>query len=204
MALMMLIRHGRTAGNSTGRFIGQHDERIDEAGARQASLLVPRLARFRPDRLISSDLQRCTQTIEPFAAAAGMEVETDPRLREVGDGEWTNRTQEELWEGWPDLMSRYFQGEDVPRPGGEQWADVRRRVLAALTGIASEMGPTDRVIICTHAGPSMLFASWITGVDLPGNIFLGPFSPPGNASVTLADPHVPALISYNETCHLKT
>ena len=204
MALMMLIRHGRTAGNSTGRFIGQYDERIDSAGARQASLLVPRLERFQPDRLISSDLQRCTETIAPFASAAGMEVETDPRLREVGDGEWTNRTQEELWEGWPDLMRRYFQGEDVSRPGGERWADVRSRVLAALTGIASEMGPTEKVVICTHAGPSLLFTSWITGVALPGNIFLGPFSPPQNASVTLADPHAPLMISYNETCHLKT
>ena len=204
MALMMLIRHGRTPGNSTDRFIGQYDERIDEAGARQASLLVPRLERFRPDRLISSDLQRCTQTIAPFVSASGMEVETDARLREVGDGEWTNRTQEELWAGWPDLMRRYFEGEDVPRPGGERWKDVRRRVLAALNDIASEKEPAERVVICTHAGPSLLFASWITGVALPGNIFMGPFSPPGNAAVTLADPHAPLMISWNETCHLKT
>ena len=204
MALIMLIRHGRTAGNATGRFIGQHDESLDGWGIRQASLLAPRLLRFEPDRLISSDLKRCTQTMEPFASAAGMEIETDFRLREVGDGEWTNLTQKELWEGWPDLMERYLVGgEDVPRPGGEQWAQVRRRVLASLTRIISEMGPDGKVVICTHAGPSMLIASWITGTALPGNIFLGPLSPPANASVTLADPHRPALISYNETCHLR-
>ncbi len=202
MALIMLIRHGRTAGNSMDRFIGQHDEVLDESGIRQSSLLAPRLAEFAPDRLISSDLKRCTQTIAPFASAAGMEIETDSRLREVADGLWTNRTQKELWEGWPELMDRYRRGEDVPRPGGERWVDVRQRVLAALTEIIAEMGPEEKVVICTHAGPSMLIASWITGTILPGNIFLGPFSPPGNASITTADPHLPALISYNETCHL--
>ena len=202
MASIMLIRHGRTSGNSSGRFIGQYDEPIDEAGARQASLLVPVLARFEPDRVISSDLLRCTLTMAPFAAASGMEVETDPRLREVADGEWTYRTIEELWTGWPDLMERYSQGEDVPRPGGERWADVRRRVLGSLAEIISAMGPEEKVVICTHAGPSLLIGAWVTGAELPGNIFLGRLRPPGNASITTFDPHVPVLTSYNQRCHL--
>ncbi len=202
MALIMLIRHGRTSGNSSGRFIGQYDEPLDEAGVRQARLLVPVLARFRPHRVISSDLLRCTQTMAPFAAESGMQVETDQRLREVGDGEWTNRTMEELWNGWPDLMERYRQGEDVPRPGGERWADVRRRVLEALREIIGGMGSEEKVAICTHAGPSLLISSWVTGADPPGNIFLGRLCPPANASVTTFDPHLPALVSYNQTCHL--
>ncbi len=202
MALIMLVRHGRTSGNSSGRFIGQFDEPLDRTGFEQASLLAPVVARFGPDRVISSDLVRCTQTMEPFAAASGTEVVTDRRLREVGDGEWTNRTPEDLWRGWPDLMERYQQGEDVPRPGGETWADVRRRVLAALEEIIGDMAGDDRVVICTHAGPSLLIASWVTGVDLPGNVFLGRLRPPGNGSVTTFDPHVPALVSYNQTCHL--
>ena len=202
MALIMLVRHGRTSGNSSGRFVGQYDEGLDEAGRQQALLLVPRLMGFGPDRVISSDLGRCTQTMEPFAAAAGMQIKTDPRLREVGDGEWTNRTQQELWQGWPDLMRRYSQGEDVPRPGGERWGDVRGRVMASLSQIISEMGSEQKVIVCTHAGPILMISSWVVRIDLPGNIFLGPIQPPGNAAVTLFDPHRPTLVSYNETCHL--
>ncbi len=202
MALIMLVRHGRTSGNSSGRFIGQYDEPLDERGKGQAALLAPVVAHFQPDRVISSDLVRCTQTMEPFAAASGMEVETDRRLREVGDGEWTNQTMEALWRGWPDLMERYLKGEDVPRPGGETWADVRRRVLAALEEIIGDMAADDRVVICTHAGPSLLISSWVTGVELPGNIFVGQLHPPGNGSVTTFDPHQPALVSYNQTCHL--
>lgn len=202
MASIMLIRHGRTAGNSSGRFIGQYDEPLNEAGVGQASLLVPVLARFEPDRVISSDLKRCTQTMAPWAAASGMQIETDPRLREVGDGEWTYRTIEELWSGWPDLMDRYRRGEDVPRPGGERWADVRRRVLESLAEIISGMGSGDKVVICTHAGPSLLIGAWVTGAQLPGNIFLGRLRPPGNASITTFDPHLPVLTSYNQRCHL--
>lgn len=204
MALIMLIRHGRTPGNSSGRFIGQFDEVLDDEGRVQAALLVPRIARFDPHRVISSDLKRCIQTMAPFAEASGMRIETDPGLREVGDGEWTNLSPEELWAGWPDLMERYSTGEDVPRPGGERWSDVRRRVLGSLSRIIAETAPDDRVVICTHAGPAMLICSWVTGSDLPGNIFLGPFQPPANASVTVFDPHRPALISYSETCHLSS
>ncbi len=202
MGVIMLVRHGRTSGNSSGRFIGQHDEPLDGRGLRQAALLAPVLARFRPDRVISSDLVRCTQTMEPFAAASGTEIETDQRLREVGDGEWTNQAVEDLWAGWPDLMKRYQGGEDVPRPGGERWADVRRRVMAAVEEIIGDMAADDKVVICAHAGPSLLISSWVTGVELPGNIFLGRLQPPGNGSVTTFDPHRPALVSYNQTCHL--
>lgn len=202
MALIVMIRHGRTSGNSSGRFIGQYDDVLDEAGRRQADLLVPILTRFEPDRVVASDLKRCTQTMAPFAAASGMAVETDRRLREVADGEWTYLTQEELWRDWPDLMRRYSQGEDVPRPGGERWVDVRRRVMESVRQIISEMGEKDKVVICTHAGPSLLISSWVTGTQLPGNIFLGSLRPPSNASITRFDPHLPAVISYNETCHL--
>ena len=202
MALIMLIRHGRTSGNSSGRFIGQYDEPLDEVGARQASLLAPVLERFQPHRVISSDLSRCIQTMEPFAAASGIRLETDPRLREVGDGEWTYRTFEELWAGWPDLMDRYQRGEDVPRPGGETWADVRHRVMAATEEIIESMGSEDRVVICTHAGPLLTIFSWVTAAALPGNIFLGRLRPPANASVSSFDPHKPVLVSYNQTCHL--
>lgn len=204
MALIMLIRHGRISGNTSGRFVGQHDDPLDEEGARQAALLVPRLTRFDPDRVISSDLKRCTQTMAPFAAASGMRIETDAGLREVHDGEWTNLTQEELWEGWPELMERYRTGEDVPRPGGERWADVRSRILASLSRIVGDLGPEERAVICTHAGPLMLICSWVTGADLPGNIFLGPFRPPANASIIMFDTRLPALISYNDTCHLQS
>lgn len=204
MASIMLIRHGRTSGNRSGRFIGQHDEPLDEEGDAQSALLVPVLTRFGPDRVFSSDLQRCSRTLAPFSAASGIETELDPRLREVGDGEWTNRTWEELWRGWPDLMGRYQQGEDVPRPGGERWADVRRRVMASLGEIIGQMGPEEKVVICTHAGPTLLISSWVTGTDLPGNIFMGRLLPPHNASVTTFDPHLPALVSYNQTCHLNS
>lgn len=202
MGQIMLIRHGRTPGNSSGRFIGQYNEPLNELGVKQAELLVPVLTRFKPDRVFSSDLQRCTQTMVPFAQASGTAVETDPRLREVGDGEWTYKTMEELWEGWPDLMDRYRKGEDVPRPGGERWSEVRSRVLSGLKDIIGDMGSEDRVAICTHAGPLLLISAWVTGVELPGNIFLGPFQPPENGSVTTIDPHRPALIGYGETCHL--
>ena len=79
---------------------------------------------------------------------------------------------------------------------------MRRRVLESLTGVISAMGPEEKVVICTHAGPSLLIGAWVTGAELPGNIFLGRLRPPGNASITTFDPHPPVLTSYNQRCHL--
>jgi 8-oxo-(d)GTP phosphatase len=55
---------------------------VDERGRRQADGLVAPLARFRPERILSSPAVRCTQTVEPLAAALGLPVEETEGLAE--------------------------------------------------------------------------------------------------------------------------
>ena len=70
---------------------------LDEKGARQAEGLVSLLAGWPIARILSSPYVRCVQTVEPLAAARGLQVETTDALAEgasardvlelVGDGE---------------------------------------------------------------------------------------------------------------------
>ena len=55
---------------------------LDARGRRQAADLVALLRPFEVTRVLSSPYLRCVATVEPLAAALGLEVEQDERLAE--------------------------------------------------------------------------------------------------------------------------
>lgn len=59
---------------------------LDACGVRQASALVRQLAPFELERIVSSPFVRCVQSVEPLAAARGLEVEPVDTLAEGADG----------------------------------------------------------------------------------------------------------------------
>jgi 8-oxo-dGTP diphosphatase len=78
---LLVIRHG-TAGHK--HLWTEDDARrpLDERGRRQASALVEQLAPFEIKRILSSPFDRCVQSVEPLAAARGLEVELAPGVAE--------------------------------------------------------------------------------------------------------------------------
>jgi 8-oxo-(d)GTP phosphatase len=82
---LLVIRHA-TAGSSD-EWVGDDAKRpLDERGWRQAAALVEQLGPFELERIVSSPHDRCTQTVEPLAAALGLELEVSAELAEgVGD-----------------------------------------------------------------------------------------------------------------------
>jgi 8-oxo-(d)GTP phosphatase len=55
---------------------------LDDRGARQAEALVPLLAGYRIERILSSPARRCVETVEPLARSRGLQVEMCPELAE--------------------------------------------------------------------------------------------------------------------------
>ena len=77
----VLVRHA-SAGH---RLDWEHDDRLrplDARGRRQSADLVALLRPLGLRRILSSPYVRCVQTVEPLAAALGLEVELDERLKE--------------------------------------------------------------------------------------------------------------------------
>jgi 8-oxo-dGTP diphosphatase len=77
----VLLRHA-SAGD---RHDFEHDDRrrpLDKRGRRQSEELVELLRPFGVRRILSSPYVRCVQTVEPLAAALGVEIEEDVRLAE--------------------------------------------------------------------------------------------------------------------------
>jgi broad specificity phosphatase PhoE len=61
---LILIRHGQTEWNATGRWQGQADPPLNDTGRAQARQTALELRALKLDELISSDLRRARETAE--------------------------------------------------------------------------------------------------------------------------------------------
>jgi probable phosphoglycerate mutase len=195
--MLIVVRHGQAEGNTAHRFIGWSDVPLDDTGVAQAETVAERLAAVGVERIVSSDIRRARQTAEPLARRTGIEIEFDDRVREISNGAWTGMLPAEIAARWPEMWDDYINGEDVDRPDGERWAEVRTRMTAAL----AELAEVDAVTaVFTHGGPTIISAEWALGISLPGNIFRGPLAAPPNTSITTIDDG--RLLSYADAGHL--
>ncbi|MCY4584005.1 MAG: histidine phosphatase family protein [Chloroflexi bacterium] len=118
---LLLIRHCQSSGQSPGAG-------LTELGFTQAHALVGFLSAMEVDAIVSSVYTRARQSIEPFAAVAGLPVHTDPRLNE--------RTLSEVpLENWRELVRDSFDDLDLRAAGGESAREVLERAWACLGGL---------------------------------------------------------------------
>ncbi len=152
MTTLWLIRHGQTDWNLDGRYQGQSDVPLNAAGLDQAAAFAASLCGQHFDALYSSDLARACQTAQVIAACTGLPVRTDPRLREINQGEWQGRTLDEI----KGIYNESAQARRVTidpvtarAPGGESVWEVSQRMAQAADDIASRC-PSGRVLVVSH------------------------------------------------------
>jgi phosphohistidine phosphatase SixA len=76
---ILLLRHGHAGSKSTWH--GNDSLRpLSAGGEAAASALVDVLSEFEPERIVSSPLLRCRQTVEPVAVHMGINIETNDKL----------------------------------------------------------------------------------------------------------------------------
>jgi probable phosphomutase (TIGR03848 family) len=151
---VILLRHGRSVSNTAhtlaGRSVGVD---LDQKGLAQAAELVERLDGLPIRALVRSPLLRCRLTLEPLAAALGLEPLVDDRLCEVDYGQWTGRKISELVTEplWSVVQQ---QPSAAVFPDGEGLADVQARAVAAVREhdrrLAAEHGGNVLWVACTH------------------------------------------------------
>ena len=148
MPTVLLVRHGRTAANSSGVLAGWTPGiGLDDHGRAQVEALGDRIASagVTVSRVVSSPLQRCQETaaIVVAKAADGIPVEADDRLGEARYGSWTGRklselAKEDLWRTVQDQPSavRFPDGDEFP---GESMAQMQSRALDAMRSLDAEV-----------------------------------------------------------------
>ncbi|PRY59387.1 alpha-ribazole phosphatase [Vreelandella songnenensis] len=150
-----MVRHGITAWNIERRYQGQRDIPLLFPDAEEGLLaLREALAGERFDAVYTSDLQRCQQTLEwAQAAAPGMPLRLEPRLRELNFGEYEGKVYDELkhlphYRAWIDSVG------ELQIPGGESAAELRSRLDAWLFDMATDVQRHGyrKVLAVTHGG----------------------------------------------------
>lgn len=163
---VVLLRHGATEWNASRRFQGHADIPLSADGVEQARRAAAGLAGYRPARLLSSDLSRAAQTAELVAAVCRVEVELDPRLREVDVGSWSGLDIDTIGRLEPDFWPALREGRDFRRsPEGETATEAGARVAGALLDYSDAAADGDTFVVVGH-GLALGVASFLLmGLD---------------------------------------
>ena len=123
---LVLVRHGETDWNREGRFQGQIDIPLNANGRAQAEAASNVLAPVCIQRAYTSCMARPRQTAEAILAAhPGVPLTSTSGLVEIGHGLWEGRLEQEIAEGWPELLAAWKRApETVQMPEGETIHDV--------------------------------------------------------------------------------
>lgn len=164
MLRLLLIRHAETEHNAQARCQGQSDPPLSAEGLRQAAALAARLAGEEVHAVYAADLRRATETAAAIAAAHGLAVHTDPRLREMAFGEWEGLTWAEIGVRYPQEWAAWQADPlHVAPPGGETLAQVAARVRSVFEAIA-ERHSDQCVAVVSHGGPLRVWLSLALGL----------------------------------------
>jgi probable phosphoglycerate mutase len=161
----LVVRHGETVENASGRWQGQLDGTLTARGVAQAEALGRRLATWPIDALYTSDLGRARHTAELIAAHTGHALRQDARLRERHYGIFQSLSAAEIAASYPEDWARHRSHDpDYVMPGGESLRQLHERSVAWFEEMkARHAGAT--VLVVTHGG---VLASLLRQVlDLP-------------------------------------
>ena len=166
MAIVHAVRHGQVDNPARvlyERLPGYH---LSATGRAMAELTAAYLATYPASALWCSPLERAQESMAPIAARfPELAVVTDVRLIEAGNvfaGQIMGSTAEAAKspKQWPHLRNPF-------RPSwGEPYTTIAARMIAAITDLATELGPDGQGVAVSHQLPIWVARRWVEGRHL--------------------------------------
>lgn len=196
-----MVRHGETDANKRGLIQGVSAAPLNELGLAQAEAAARAVEFEAPFALYASPLLRAAQTAAAIARRAGIEPVTESGLIEMDVGDFDGLTGRELRERFPDVMRRWDENAfDTVPPGGESLSNVRDRAWRTIQTLA-QRHESDTVVAVTHNFTIQMIVC--ATLDMPPNGFRRLKVDLGSITRMDVDPRRTALVSLNETMHLR-
>ena len=166
MTKIILVRHGETEWNSSGRYQGQTDIPLSETGIEQAKCLADNFIYGAPRVIYASDLTRARQTAEILAEKFGFTVHFEPNLREINFGAWEGLSYEKIGARWPEEIKKFFQAPDEMKiPQGESVTELQARTSGVLEKIIARH-PDEEILLVAHGAVLRSLISYALHVPL--------------------------------------
>jgi len=117
-------------------------------------------------RIVASPLKRCAAFAEEFAVQRNLPLSLDPRLKEIGFGEWEGKTAQDLEAVDPQQLMRFWSNpERHTPPGAEPIGKFYARVTEAWNELVeSHVG--EYLLLVVHAGVIRMIISHVLGAPI--------------------------------------
>lgn len=183
---VFVVRHGQTEWNIKRMMQGQHNVCLNSTGIHQASLLGERLRNYRFDYVVSSDLQRCIQTVK---GVLGDKFE-NPNLNMKLTKRFRERYMGDV-EGMHIDDARKKFGEKF-RERGEPRKDMIERLEKGWNQLLQDSKDNHykNVLMCAHGGVITNFFKYLYQVKhykLGEGLNSSDLKVPYNTSLTIVD-----------------
>ncbi|MGI8614664.1 MAG: histidine phosphatase family protein [Nocardioidaceae bacterium] len=203
MAIVILVRHGRTPANADGVLAGRAPGiHLDEVGRAQADAAGERLAGLPVTRVASSPLERTLETAQAVARRlpGTPGVQREEGLIECGYGAWTGRSLKELAK---ERLWRTVQAHPsaVRFPEGESLPAMQARAVSAVRSwdalVTAQNGDDALWVAVSHGDVIKAVVADALGLHLDS--FQRLVAGPGSLSVIRYTEHRPFVLHVNDT-----
>ena len=202
MTEIIIIRHGETEWNKTGRFQGHSDVPLSAEGRAQSEALGRHLALDHVDAIYASDLIRAMETAAPLAARFGLTVTPDPLLRELNFGAWEGRSFNDVNAEHSDAMKQFYNDpEHADIPESEPFPVFQKRVAGRVREIVrAHQGK--RIVIVSHGASIRILLADILAMPIRSIWHVSQLNTAVN-KIRFEDDGFAIVTLMNDTSHLR-
>lgn len=200
---LLLIRHGETTWNATGKSQGQTDTALSENGVQQAIALSESLRLENITTIASSDLARALSTADEIAShhpkASRLK---DARLKELSLGDWEGLDTQEIVGRFAAQREEWQRDPASFRmPNGESFLELSQRVTAGIDELIESHESIDTIVVVSHG--YALLSYFVTMLEMPVSAFRRLWLDPTGVCEVLVNLDEKLLRRFNDTSHLR-
>jgi len=162
---IFFLRHAESLANELGVLAGRTPGiGLSKRGSKQAKGLVKKLSHYKFDVAISSPLERCIRTIEPYRKKTEIVFVEMKDFQEMDYGNWSGKELKKLAQKkeWKIIQNN---PEAFTFPKGESFKNAAKRVKNALVSIENDF-KNQSVLIVSHGDIIKIAITLLLGMQL--------------------------------------
>ena len=167
---IIFIRHGETDFNRARLYFGHLDTDLNKTGVeqlRKTKILFEKREKM-PDVVFSSDLKRCSQSMEILQIDEETEKILTKDLREINFGIFEGKTYEEIKSEYPEKVEKMINDwRNFKADKGESINEMMLRVAEKMNEIINQYR-NKKILVVAHAGVIQALTSYYLFGNLDG------------------------------------